>query len=319
MRNSGKKLEGYIKVIEEILSGNEYSITPNKCVFNKAGKQIAEFDIEIKGKIGRTDFRWLIECRDRPSKGPAPGEWIEQLVGRKNRFDFDKVIAVSTTGFAIGAIEYAKDKGIDLRTVKKLTPESFLSWFSATELTVTNAIFNLQGVDIGINPNVSAEARKEINQKIVEISSSPNLPILVSTKTKSKSTLNQACKIAWNTILKKHPEIYEEDNEKIPKKTKSLICDYPNSKDRYQILISLGFVDILKITFYGEVSLITENIPIGEVQEYSKIHDNKIISQSINFKFQVNNEKRKLEIHRIPQDDHALIAIKTNKIKENNT
>jgi hypothetical protein len=50
----------------------------------------------------------------------APGSWIEQLAARKTRFKFDKVIAVSTTGFAKGASEFAESQGISLRTVQRI-------------------------------------------------------------------------------------------------------------------------------------------------------------------------------------------------------
>ena len=72
-------------------------VTTNDKIYNDEGIQIAEFDIEVRGKLGSMDFSWLIECRDRPSSGPAPGSWIEQLLGRRTRFGFNKVTAVSTT------------------------------------------------------------------------------------------------------------------------------------------------------------------------------------------------------------------------------
>ncbi len=117
MSNTGKLLEGFVERIEKILIPHGFIILPNEKVYNTDGVQIAEFDIKISGKVGTTNFKWLIECRDRPTQGPAPAAWIEQLVGRRDRFNFDKVIAVSTTGFAEGASEYAKDKGIEIRTV----------------------------------------------------------------------------------------------------------------------------------------------------------------------------------------------------------
>lgn len=100
MTNSGKHLEEFVKQIESFLLPQGFTIDSRERVFNDEGIQIAEFDIVIEGKVGSAPFKMLIECRDRPSDGPAPGSWIEQLVGRRSRFDFDKVVAVSTTGFA---------------------------------------------------------------------------------------------------------------------------------------------------------------------------------------------------------------------------
>ena len=76
-----------------------FEVKSNERVFNDGGIQIAEFDIEIRGKVGTTMIAWLIECRDRPAQGAAPGSWIEQLVGRRNRFGFNKVTAVGVSEF----------------------------------------------------------------------------------------------------------------------------------------------------------------------------------------------------------------------------
>src|ERR671918_3202396 len=100
MTNTGKSLEKLVKQIEELLLPKGFYIRSNERVYNDEGIQIAEFDIEITGMLGSTPIKWLIECRDRPAQGPAPGSWIEQLVGRRARFRIDKVTAVSTTGFS---------------------------------------------------------------------------------------------------------------------------------------------------------------------------------------------------------------------------
>jgi len=120
MKDSGKPLERLVRAIEEQLLPEGFEVSSNDRVIED-GVQLAEFDIVISGRLGSTDFKWLIECRDRPSQGAAPGAWIEQLVSRRSRFSFDKVIAVSTSGFAGGAIKYASEQGILLRTVTKVT------------------------------------------------------------------------------------------------------------------------------------------------------------------------------------------------------
>lgn len=107
MTSDGKQLEALVSFVEETLVPQGFSVNTNTKVFNDEGIQVAEFDVEVRGKVGTTDIAWLIECRDRPSQGAAPGSWIEQLVGRRARFGFNKVTAVSTTGFAAGAEEFA--------------------------------------------------------------------------------------------------------------------------------------------------------------------------------------------------------------------
>lgn len=118
--HTGKPLERLVRAIEEEMLPEGFEVTSNDRVIED-GEQIAEFDIVITGRLGSTDFKWLIECRDRPSQGAASGAWIEQLVSRRSRFNFDKVIAVSTSGFAEGAAKYASEQGIHLRTVTEIT------------------------------------------------------------------------------------------------------------------------------------------------------------------------------------------------------
>ena len=118
--NSGKELELLVQEIERSLLPSGFDVALNKTEFNQAGDQLAEFDIVISGRLGSSLVKWLIECRDRPSQGPAPGSWIEQLATRKTRFKFDKVIAVSTTGFAKGIVGFADSQGISLRSVDRI-------------------------------------------------------------------------------------------------------------------------------------------------------------------------------------------------------
>lgn len=126
--NDGQSLEYLVRVIEGELSPRGFHVESRKPIYNEAGAQVAEFDIVITGNVGSAPLTCLIECRDRPSEGPAPGSWIEQLIGRRSRFRFDKVMAVSSTGFSAGAIEAATEAGIQLRRLDRLTAEAVAHW-----------------------------------------------------------------------------------------------------------------------------------------------------------------------------------------------
>lgn len=137
MKDKGKKLESLVKAVEEIFLPAGFQVTQRRKVYNKKGTQLAEFDLDIRGMVGSKEYGWLIECRDRPSGGPAPSSWIEQLVGRRGRFSFDKVTAVSTTGLSVSATEYATREGIELKTVESITVQETLNWLSNDSILVT--------------------------------------------------------------------------------------------------------------------------------------------------------------------------------------
>jgi len=121
-RNDGQPLQDLVADIERLLAPTGFRVTSPVIERDEQGRQVSELDILIEG-LGPENqpIRWLIECRDRPSAGPAGIEWIEQLVGRRARLACDEVIAVSTAGFSRPAREFAERQGVILRTVTALT------------------------------------------------------------------------------------------------------------------------------------------------------------------------------------------------------
>lgn len=119
-KQSGHALEDLVRRIESHLLPEGYSVRMNERTFDEDGTPVGEFDIIIEGPVGSSNVKWLIECRDRPSVGKAPASWLQQLIGRRVQFHFDRVFAVSTTGFSNGAKRLAAREHIYLRTVSKI-------------------------------------------------------------------------------------------------------------------------------------------------------------------------------------------------------
>ena len=119
--NSGEALEELVSSIERALLPQQFRVQSRRRVFGETGTQLAELDIEITGKLGTLPYRVLIECRDRPSQGNQGSDWIEQLAGRRIRFQFNQAVAVSTTGFTPSAIDAGRTCGVILRDVKTIT------------------------------------------------------------------------------------------------------------------------------------------------------------------------------------------------------
>lgn len=152
MIRDGKALEAFVAQIEKEAGLPDATVTSRVKAYADNGKQIAEFDIVIEGRFGTTDMRWLIECRDRPGSGAAPNNWIYELIGRKDgHVKFDRVTAVSTTGFAEGCRELADPHRIELRTVKEVDPTEFASWIEPGDLRRFERFSNLKHANFGID------------------------------------------------------------------------------------------------------------------------------------------------------------------------
>ncbi len=54
MSSDGKQLEALVAFVERELLPPGFSVKSNERVFNDEGVQIAEFDIEVYGKVGPT-------------------------------------------------------------------------------------------------------------------------------------------------------------------------------------------------------------------------------------------------------------------------
>ncbi len=119
------------KIYENLVDGST-QVTESGMVWDSQGEILREVDIliERKGMNSDESFSWMIECRDRSRKESI--EWIDGLIGKSLSLNVNKVVAVSSKGFARSAIKKAAANGIDTITLKKCldldTPEYLRSF-----------------------------------------------------------------------------------------------------------------------------------------------------------------------------------------------
>lgn len=140
MRNNGRALEELVEYVEKTLATEGFQVEVNRKLHNDEGVQIAEFDVTVKGQFGSTGISWLIECRDRPNSGKAPGDWILALANKRDVYRFNKVTAVSTTGFSPASVLNADKLNVELREVAVTSPEDFRSWLILVVIKCTNVV-----------------------------------------------------------------------------------------------------------------------------------------------------------------------------------
>ncbi len=303
MNNTGKYLERLVSQIEEYFLPKNFDVKKNEKVFNEDGVQIAEFDIEIRGKLGTTEINWLIECRDRPSQGAAPGSWIEQLVGRKSRFNFNKVTAVSSTGFAEGIKVYAEKEGIELRTIKEVSINDIKNWCGLSEMILWKKNIGLYKATIIIEPLMDEKVNDEI-KKIIR--KDPNQRFIWSYKDKIFIRPIDLFQLAINQNQ------YVFDNIEMGKQNP--INVEINIKENYPCCIKTkyGDVNMEGIFCYGYLIKNEERKPVQKIVEYS--YDGKEnISQTVTMLFSVDNTKLELSTHKMIEDGKTIITL--SKIK----
>ena len=57
--NTGNHLEALAAFVEERMLPEGYAVKTNQRIYNDDEIQMAEFDIEIRGRLGTTEIAWL--------------------------------------------------------------------------------------------------------------------------------------------------------------------------------------------------------------------------------------------------------------------
>jgi len=276
MAYDGKQLEALVAFVEKTLLPQGFDVKTNERIFNDDGVQIAEFDIEIRGKVGSTDFAWLIECRDRPAGGPAPGSWIEQLFGRRARFGFNKVTAVSTTGFAAGAIEFATAVGIELREVKTLSPSEFAGWLLLRRLHCRVRHTTLLQASFLVDESEPEEWRQAL---LAVLSTAGDTAFLKS----SKSGETVPTRNAFSGAIEQMAALFDDLQPNGPEKTIQLRVEYANDDDHFVVETAAGAIRVHAIIFRGELRLKEIPVPLSATSEYRHTETGQPISQTATF------------------------------------
>lgn len=301
--NDGKQLEALVAFVEERMLPEGYDVKTNQRIYNDDGVQVAEFDVEIMGKLGTTDISWLIECRDRPGSGPAPGSWIEQLVGRRSRFGFNKVTAVSTTGFAEGAQEFARQQGIELRVVEALTPDAF-SWLQPGHMSFVERRTNLESAKILVNEGTPEELRAALQRVVVSADGSAK--ILRSIRTGDSHTVANAF-----LGVVEHQQLFSGVEPNAPGKKVTLHVQYSSDDDHFVVETELGEVRVEVIVFHGELTAVETLVPVHATNKYRNLETGETISQVASFApHDISGTRMALEFHRMGEDGETYVVLR---------
>lgn len=301
MTRDGKQLENLVRQIEELLLPQGLAVTSNRKVFNYDGVTVAEFDVEINGRVGSADMSWLIECRDRAQ--PAPASWIEQLVGRQRRFGFNKVMAVSTSGFAPGAVAYAKEACIELRAVAEMNIDELPKWLELRHMTQVTRKFLLRGARLVPSDDESPERLAALRRRLGNATGDTKLLHAIG------SGDSMSLPEAFMNAIGDHDEAKSGLEPNGPGKEIKARVRYPNDDSHFVVETDAGPVRIRDIFFTGDVSLVEQQIPFDALKEYRRDATNETISQTVTFPLELEGSKFALEMHNLADtgETHVLL------------
>jgi hypothetical protein len=302
MPSSGRELETLVALIEELHLPPGLEVTTNERIYDEQGTQIAEFDIQVRGRLGTTEIAWLIECRDRPSEGPAPGSWIEQLVGRRRRFKFNKVTAVSTTGFASGVFDVARGEGIELREVRSLTAADVSTWLQAEHMPLIEPLSRLLHAVLycGDEPE---ERRQAFDERVT---ANPNEPIPWHIGNQKHYTILQVFRAA----LSEKEEVFNAVERDQPVRPLIMRVRYPTDNHYFTIETKFGAIRVQEIAFRAELEVKTTDVPLSRLNEYIHSESGEIISQSAAFVFPALGHSLSLEMHKLAQTGEIRLSLR---------
>lgn len=209
--------------------------------------------------------------------------------------------AVSTTGFSPGAIDYAEESGIELRSVQEISEDVIRDWF---KVTVVHAAINqgeLKGALVFVEPETGEDLLERIREFLKSVDA--NKKILKHSGTGEELSMMDA----WRGFMNQNPQIFYDlvPNEEM--KPIKVMVNYTNPNSRYILPFEDKEFHIKQILFQGNLSIKILNLPIGQVTEYGSLAESKPIAQSVHFEFHHRDQSLDLSIHRVTNDSGTYI------------
>ena len=141
------EFQSLVKRIYEQIVPQGGTVTESAELWDEEAKKYREVDILVCLEYAGHYFRFIIECRDRARKETV--EWIDGLVGRTKSLKVDRVIAVSSKGFAAAAERKAKYNNIETITMREAQDRDWVNfYFRPGVLVITEETYAIKEVTL---------------------------------------------------------------------------------------------------------------------------------------------------------------------------
>lgn len=210
---------------------------------------------------------------------------------------------MSTTGFAAGAVDYAKQQGIELREVVSLDPSEFKDWLHITEMRQIRRVTDLKHATIFLSPSELEDVKQAAMDVIT--SAAGNDEILISSSSGARANLTNAFFGAIQSVDNAFKDVVVGKPCKV-----RLLSNYLD-EDHFLIETALGPVKVTQIEFLGELRVEETVVPVVKTAEYRHAGTGEPISQLAAFAPQsILGMNLALELHRMAESGETHVTMR---------
>lgn len=197
------------------------------------------------------------------------------MANKRDVFQFNKVTAVSTTGFSPAAVQHANKLHVELREVAATSPEDLSSWLKLAEVELVQHDISLADIDLVFDKDFITPAREHYLQQLMSLPDGRQRAVLVSGETGDKLSFHIACREALAVAGAFNALDLLENAQEI-----DMTVEYEAAGAHLFMETPDGNVRVRKIRFKGSVRAVLKKIPVVGHSVYRTVCSEEDFAQS---------------------------------------
>jgi hypothetical protein len=281
--NKGEDLERLVEGCHKLIESEDTLVKWDDHVEGRYSKVPRQIDVSLKDKETPTRVLSIVECRDR--RRVQDVTWMVTIEGNRDEVGADNAIAVTTTDYSQGAVNYAETKGIDLRVVIDVDPEEF-GWLRIDAIRGTGNKFAITRMDVE-----TVKANQDVPHRRLK---STSLYFKYDGKRVSPNDL-------WNMLPQ--DQVYEGIQPNAQKTKRKFAIKFENSNPLkyFPDVRGVRGVDINVVILEADVWIEGEKrYPLRLTRTYRAYDDETTYAEIAEFDFEHDGKPRLLRIFRRP-------------------
>jgi hypothetical protein len=279
MRRRGRRLERIVALIEKSLGPEGLLVKSPDVELDKTTGKPREIDVGIRLKGGSTPLLIMVECREHKRRQGV--EWIEQVVSKRDGIRAAKALAASSSGFTESALEKARYHGVETRRIDEIDAEDVRDWFGAFQFTLLHRRCELHHAQLSLDLR-GQELQDQTRLLAREWKYGDE--IFICKPEKKKCSFAIIHKVAMN-----NDQVWPGIPIPEAKKRRTLVLNYPNEADRYQLQTTQGPVDISRIVLDVTQCVEEVAVPLSRILSYHS--ESEAVSQVVQYEFDVGSRR----------------------------